>query len=92
VVDSLIQAVIFDVLCLLDFANTCSVALFPAIFALGDAWVHISTMNSCDESSYVELLVNEGFSFGATLSILDVDPYDGYVGFWRDLDYSGFKS
>jgi len=49
-------------------------------------------MNGCDESSYVELSVNKGFSFGAALSIPNIDPYDNYVGFQRDLDYSGFRS
>jgi len=36
VVDGLMWAVIFDALCLLNSANTCSVAPFPAIFALED--------------------------------------------------------
>jgi len=49
-------------------------------------------MNSCDESFYVELLVNERFSFGAALSIQNVDPYDGHIRFQEDLDYSGFRS
>jgi len=49
-------------------------------------------MNGCDESSYVELSVNKGFSFGAALSIPNIDPYDDHVGFWRDLDYSEFRS
>ena len=36
VVDGLMQAIIFDVLCPLDSANACSMAPFPAIFALGN--------------------------------------------------------
>jgi len=59
VVDSLMWAVTFNALCPLDSANACSVAPFPAIFVLGDAWVYVSTTNGCDESSYVEILVNE---------------------------------
>jgi len=81
VVDSLMWAVTFDVLCLLDSANACNVALFPAIFALEDAWDHVSATNSCNESSYVKLSVHEGFSFGAALSILNVNSYDGHVRF-----------
>ena len=92
VVDGLMQAVTFDTLCLLDSANACSMASFPAIFVLGDTWVHVSTTNSYNESSYIELSVNEEFSFGATLSIPNVNSYDGYVRFWGDLDYSGFRS
>ena len=37
VVDGLMRVITFDALCLLDSANVCSVASFPAIFTLGDA-------------------------------------------------------
>ena len=37
VVDSLMWAITFDILCLLDSANTCSMASFSAIFVLKNA-------------------------------------------------------
>jgi len=48
-------------------------------------------MNGSDESSYVESSVDEGFGFRATLSIPDVNPYDGHIGFQQNLDYSQFE-
>jgi len=81
VVDGLMQTVIFDVLCLLDSANACIAALLPAIFALGNTWIHVGTVNGSNESSYVESLVVKGFGFRAALSIPDVNPYNGHVRF-----------
>jgi len=80
-VDGLMQAVIFDALSPLDSTNACIVALLPAIFALGNTWIHVGTMNGSNESSYVESLVVEGFGFRAALSVPDVNPYDGHVRF-----------
>jgi len=89
-VDGLMWAVTLDAFCSLDSAYACKVTPFPAIFALGNVWIHVCTLNSGDESSYVEPSVNKGFSFGATLSILNVDLYYGHIRLRGNLDYSGF--
>jgi len=90
IVNGLMQAVTFDVFCPLDSAYACRVTPFPAIFALGNAWIHVCASNGGNESFYVEPLVNKGFSFGAALSIPNVNLYYSHVRFWRNLDYSGF--
>ena len=80
-VDGLVWAIVFDALCLLYSTNDSSMAPLLAIFALKDAWIHVGTLNSHNEPFYVEPLVDERFSFGAALSIPDVDPYDGHIRF-----------
>jgi len=50
------------------------VILFPAILALGNAQIHIYTLNCSDKSSDVKSSVNEGFSFGTALSVPNIDP------------------
>jgi len=89
-VDGLMWAVTSDVFCPLDSAYTCRVTPFPAIFALGNTWIHVCASDGGDESSYVKPSVNKGFSFGAVLSIPNVNPYYGHVRLQRNLDYSGF--
>jgi len=91
-VDGLIQAITFDALYPLDSTNACIVAPLPVIFILGNTWIHVGTTNGSDESSYIEPLVDEGFGFRATLSIPDVNSYDGHVRFQQNLDYSQFGS
>ena len=86
----LMWAIIFYTFCPLNSVYVCRVALFPAIFALEDASIHISASNGGDESSYVKSLVNKGFGFGTALSISNINPYYCYVWLWRYLDYSRF--
>jgi len=78
-VDGLMWAITFDTFCSLNSAYTCRVILFPAIFALGNTWIHVCILNGGNESFYVEPSFNKGFSFGAALSILNVNPYYSYV-------------
>ena len=85
VMNSLVWAVAFDTLSLLYSANTNSMALLPAIFALENAWIHVNTANSSNEPSNVEPLIDERFGLRVTLSISYVNPYNGYVRFQRDL-------
>ena len=90
VVNGLIQAIAFDAFHPLSSTNTGSVSPFPAVFALEDAWIHVSTTHGSDEPSNVKSLVNEGFGLRATLRISYIDLYDGYVGFQKDLYNSWF--
>ena len=89
-VDGLMWAVTFDIFCPLDSTYACRMIPFPTIFTLGNTWIHVCALNGSDEFSYVKPLINKGFSFGATLSIPNVNLYYSHVGFWRNLDYSGF--
>jgi len=65
-----------------------------AVLALRDAWVYVSTSDSCNIASYVEASVNEFFSLTATLAILyvnpdinpDINPDNGHVQSRRYLD------
>ena len=90
VVNGLMQVIEFDTFCLLYSTNTGSVTPFPAVFALGDAWIYVGAVHGNNESSNVKSLVNEGFGPRAALRILYIDPYDGHVGFQRDLYNSQF--
>jgi len=89
-VDSLMWAITSDAFCPLDSAYACRVTPFPAIFALENTWIHVCASDGGDESSYVEPSVNKGFSFGAALSIPNINLYYGHVRLQRNLDYSGF--
>jgi len=51
-------------------------SLLPAVLVLGDAWVHIGSMNSCNISSYVKAPVDKTFSLTATLNIPNINPND----------------
>ena len=84
------QAVALYAFCLLNSAYTCRVALFPAILTLGNIQVHICISNCSDKSSNIKSFVNEGFSFGTTLSIPNINPNYYYVWLGRHLDDPGF--
>jgi len=66
------------------------VTLFPAVFALEDAWIHIATAHGSNKPSNVKSSVNERFGLKATLRVPYIDTYDGHVRFWRDLYNSWF--
>jgi len=83
--NGLVWAIAFDTLSPLYSANTNSIALLPAIFALEDTWIYVNTTNSSDEPSNVEPLIDERFGLRATLSIPYVNPYNSHVRFQRDL-------
>jgi len=51
----------------------------PTILALGYAWVYICISDCYNMASYIEIPIDETFSFEATLSIPNANPYDGHV-------------
>jgi len=57
------------------------VSPLPAIFALGNARVHVRSTN-------IEAPVNKQFSVMTTLYVPYIYPDNGHVGLWRDFDYS----
>ena len=66
-------------------------ALFPAILALEDTWVHISSLNGRNIPANIEASINEHFSFAAALNIPYVYPDDRHVRFGQNLDNSWFE-
>jgi len=51
----------------------------PTILALGYAWVYICISDCYNMASYIEIPIDETFSFEATLSIPNANPYDSHV-------------
>ena len=91
VVDGLVWAIAFDTFCPLYSTNASSITPLPAVFALGNIWIYVGALNSSDEPFDIEPLVDEGSGLRATLGILYIDPYDGYIGFGRNLYDSWFR-
>ena len=89
VVFGFMQTITLNAFWLLSFAGKYCIFPFPAILTLRYAWIHINTSNHSNVAFYVKVSVDKTLCIVATLDILDVDPYDGHVGFGRDLDYSG---
>ena len=90
VVNRLMWAIAFDTFCPLYSTNTSSVTPFPAVFALGNTWIHVGAAHDSNEPSNVKSLVNKRFGLRATLRIPYIDLYDSYVRFRRDLYNSQF--
>ena len=65
---------------------------FLAVFALGNFWVHVCSLDGSDVLSYVEAPVDEHLGIGPTLDVPYIDPYNRHVRFGRDLDNSRFGS
>jgi len=51
-------------------------ALLPAIFALENTGVHVSTMNSDNVTANVKASIDEHFCIQAILEISDINPDD----------------
>ena len=57
-----------------------------AIIALQYTRIHVYTIYSSNESSYVEASINKSFHFGTTLDISNIDSNYCYVQLWKDFD------
>jgi len=71
--------VTFNVLGTLNLACAGQMSLFPTVFTLRNIWVYVSTTNCSDMASNVEALIDKTFSFGTTLNVPNVKPYDGHI-------------
>ena len=58
----------------LNMTNPCQVILFPTIFALRNAWVHVSAPHCSNNTSNVESPVDNFFCIVTILGIPDIDP------------------
>ena len=88
VVDSLVRAIALDTLCPLNSAHTWCMTLFPTVFTLWYSRVHVNITNCGNKTSNVEPSTDEALCFSATLSVPDINPYNGHIGFGGHLDYS----
>ena len=71
--------------------DSCHMTPLPAVLALWYAWVHICTLNCCDETTNVEPSVNDFLSIGSVLCVPNVNLYDGHVGFEGYLNDVWFR-
>jgi len=65
-------------------------APFPAVFALGNAGVHISSPNCSDIVANVKAPIDKHFSVMSTLDIPNINPNNSHVRFWRYFNNSQF--
>ena len=63
-------------------------SLLSAVFALGNAWVHVCTLYGGNVTHYVEASINEIFCRKTTLCILNIDPYNSEKLGLDELDLS----
>jgi len=89
--DGLVEAITFDVFSPLNSAHTQRMTPFPVVFALGNTWVHVGTINSGNKTSDIEPPIDEALCFYTTLYILYVDPNNDHIGFRRYLNNSWFQ-
>ena len=88
VMNGLVGAVTFDIFYLLDSVRTWHMILFPTVFILWYFRAHISTTNYSNKTSNIKPPINKALGFCTTLSILNFDLDNGYVGFGRHFDNS----
>ena len=83
---SLIRAIALDTPEALDIAWHGSISPLPTILALGDAWIHIGSSNSCDKSSYIKASINKTFSLTTTLNISNINPNNWHIRLGWNFD------
>ena len=69
-----VRSIALDILGALDSAREGSMSPPPAVFALGDSWVHVCPSYSSDIPADVKAPVDETLSFVTALMIPNVDP------------------
>ena len=77
--NGLVWTITFDAFSSLDLTYACYITSLPAVFALGDIWIHVCISNDADESSNIDPSIDEGFGFGAALSIPNINSYYGHI-------------
>ena len=61
----------------------CWMSPLPTVLALWDIWVHIGTFDSSNETSDVEVMIDDVLHQRTALGIPDVHPDHCHVWFWR---------
>ena len=91
-VNCLMRTIALDIFGTLNITNSHSVFPFPAVFTLWDIWVYICTMYYNNETSYIEVSVDDRFGFGTVLSVPNIDPNNGHIWFQRNFNNSRPRS
>ena len=84
------RAVAFYAFGSLDIANPCYMTPLSTILALRDTRIHVGTSHHCNDTSYIEMPVNDFLSIVTILGIPYVNPDDSHVQFRGDLDNAWF--
>ena len=87
---SLVRAIALDTSGALDTAWHSSMSPSPKILALGDTWIHISSLNSCDKSFYIKAPINKTFSLTTALNISNFNPNNQHIELGWNFDDSRF--
>ena len=69
-----VRSIALDALGALDSAREGSMSPLPAVFALGDSWVHVRPSYGGDIPANIKAPVDEALSFVTALMIPHVDP------------------
>ena len=75
------RSIIFDALGVLDPTESHCMTLLLAVFTLRNTWVHICSMNHCDEAPDIEASVDQTFGLKTALDIPDINPNNRHVRF-----------
>ena len=86
----LVRTIALDILRFLDSVGKYCMTPLPAVFTLGNAWIHVSIPNSSNILANIEASVNESLSFTSALDIPNVYPDNRHVQFRQNLDNSWF--
>ena len=75
-----VWSIAFDTMRPLEATCECGVAPLPAIFALWNAGVHISSSHRGNEVSYIEALINDSLSQRSVLRVPNINPHNSHIG------------
>lgn len=91
---SFVRTIALNISKLLRTACKYHVAPLPAVFALENARVYVGTPDSCNETSYIEALIDDLFCRWTVLWIPNINLHNSHIqlrwnladmGFWSDL-------
>ena len=88
IVNCLIKTIALDTFETLNTTNSYSMSPFPVVFTLQNTWVYICTMYHSNETSHIEVSVDDRFGFGTILSVPNINPNNGHIWFQRNFDNS----
>ena len=86
--DGLMGTITLDTFCALDSTHTLHMTPFPIVLTLWNSRVYIGTTNYGNKAANIEHSVDEDFCFHTTLSVSNINPYDGHIRFQEYFDNS----
>ena len=82
IIDGKMGPIVLSTFSSLNMTNSCYMTLFPVVFALQDSWIHISTVNSSNNTSNIEPSIDDLFGVRTVLGVPNVDLDNCYIQFW----------